>query len=63
MFDAGIPWAEALVMPLSDALAIAEAHLDNMSLDAYRQGQLVWASLAPHVTNKIAAPEPPKLDE
>jgi hypothetical protein len=63
MFEAGIPWNDTLVMPLSDALAIAETHLDKMSMDAYRQGEIVWASLAPHVKNTLAPPVPPKLDE
>jgi hypothetical protein len=62
MFEAGIPWREALAMPLSESLDIAESHLDRLMLQNYRQSESVWASIAPHTTDKLPPPKFPEFE-
>jgi len=62
MFEAGISWDEALIMPLKDSLAIIEAYLDRKAFEQYRHSESVWAAIAPHSSSKIKPPELPKLE-
>jgi len=63
MFDAGLGWDETLTMPLADSLSILESHLDRLMVERHRQAESVWASIAPHSSTRIPAPEPPELEE
>jgi hypothetical protein len=63
MFGAGLKWDETLAMPLGDSLSILESHLDRLAIERHRHSELVWASIAPHSSRPIPAPEPPELDQ
>jgi len=62
MFDAGLKWDETLTMPLADSLSILECHLDKLMIERHRQAESVWASIAPHSSKPLPAPEPPDLE-
>jgi hypothetical protein len=60
MHRAGLPWRDALTLPLGEALDIAEDRLDQDALEKHRHDVRTWASLAPYSAEK--QPEPPELD-
>jgi len=63
MFDAGLGWEEAMTLPLADSLSILETHLDRLMVERHRQAEIVWASIAPHSSKAIPAPEPPGMED
>ena len=63
MHSAGLPWDATLTTPLRESLSIIEHQMDRDMVAAHRHNEQVWASIAPHVTNKMEAPELPDFTE
>jgi hypothetical protein len=60
---AGLPWRDALTLPLADALDVADAQHDQEEIEKHRHDERMWASLAPYSKDSTQPPEPPKQDD